>query len=147
MPTSAVQPEEKRRRGAIVTAVRGKYAPLVLALMIFLIAIIATVFAWHFARVELEDRQHEEFAFQARQMERRIEQRMGNYEQVQRGTRAFLLGSMKVDRKDFRDYIASLRLEETYPGIQGVALVELVMPADLEAHTAAQRRSPSGWTV
>ncbi|HEX8614434.1 MAG TPA: CHASE domain-containing protein [Telluria sp.] len=147
MPTSVAQPEEKRQRGALVTAVRAKYAPSVLALTIFLIAIVATAFAWQFARTELENSQHAEFAFQARQMERRIEQRMGNYEQVQRGTQAFLLGSMKVERKDFRDYIASLRLEETYPGIQGIALVELLAAGELDAHNAAQRRESPGYTV
>ncbi|WP_164557747.1 PAS domain S-box protein [Massilia atriviolacea] len=147
MPTSAVQPEEKRRHDAPAAAVRGKYTPLLLALAIFLISIVATAFAWHFARAELDESQHAEFAYQARQMERRIEQRMGNYQHVQRGTQAFLLGSMAVARADFRDYIASLRLEETYPGIQGIALVELVRPGELDTHTATQRRASPGYTV
>ncbi len=147
MPTSVAPPEEKRQPGALVTAIRGQYAPSVLAATIFLIAIIATAFAWRFAHAELEESQQAEFSFQARQVERRIEQRMGNYQQVQRGTQAFLLGSMQVDGKDFRDYIASLRLEETYPGIQGIALVELVAPSELDKHTAARRRDSPGYTV
>ncbi|MDQ1829266.1 CHASE domain-containing protein [Massilia scottii] len=147
MPTSVDQPDEKRSGGPGIARLRGKYAPLILALSIFLLALTATGFAWQFARTQLLDSQNAEFAFEARQMERRIEQRMATYEQVQRGTQAFLLGSMQVERKDFRAYIATLRLEETYPGIQGIALVELVAPERLDAHIAAQRRESPGYTV
>jgi PAS domain S-box-containing protein len=147
MPNSVVPSEEKRRPGRLSAAVRGKYAPSVLALGIFVLASVASAVAWHLARAELENSQHAEFAYQARQMERRIDQRMGNYQQVQRGTQAFLLGSMQVERKDFRDYIASLRLEQTYPGIQGIALVQLLAPHQLAAHNGAQRRDHPGYAV
>ncbi|MFB9243037.1 CHASE domain-containing protein [Massilia antarctica] len=147
MPNSVAQPDDKRSGGPRAARPRSKYAAFILALSIFLLAMIATGFAWHFARAELLASQEAEFAFETREMERRLEQRMATYEQVQRGTQAFLLGSMQVDSKDFRAYIASLKLDETYPGIQGIALVELLAPAQLDAHTAQRRRESPAYTV
>ncbi len=143
MPASVTERESHRDLHhdleSTATAPRERYTPPVLALIVLIIALVATYFAWRSAGDELLRQQTGEFAYQTRQMERRILQRMATYEQVQRGTQAFLLGSMKVERDDFRTFVASLKLDETYPGIQGIALVEIVQPNALAAHTAALR--------
>lgn len=61
---------------------------------------------------------------------------MATYEQVLRGTQAHLLGSAKAGYKDFSLYVESLRLNEKYPGIQGIALVEIVPKSLVDRHIA-----------
>jgi PAS domain S-box-containing protein len=114
--------------------------PEMLASVVFLLSLAATYGAWHAVDQQIELSRQAEFDFQARLTVRRIEQRMSTYEQVERDTQAFLLGSMDVRRADFRLFVRSIRLEERFPGIQGLALAELVPPAGRAAHRAAIRR-------
>ncbi|MDL2355851.1 MAG: CHASE domain-containing protein [Pseudomonadota bacterium] len=111
-----------------------------LALGVLLLALAATFSAWHDARAQLLAFQQSEFDFSARQTVRRIEQRMATYEQVERSTQAFLLGSMEVSADDFRRFVLALRLNEHFRGIQGVALAKLLAPAELAGHVAAMRK-------
>ncbi|GGE79810.1 hypothetical protein GCM10008020_25750 [Massilia psychrophila] len=113
--------------------------PEMLAIAVFLLSLAATFGAWHVVEQQIENSRRAEFEFQTRQTVRRIEQRMSTYEQVERDTQAFMLGSMDAKRADFRLFVQSIRLEERFPGIQGLALVELVLPAGLAAHLAAIR--------
>ncbi|MDB5920065.1 MAG: diguanylate cyclase [Massilia sp.] len=113
--------------------------PELLALLVFLLSLGATFGAWHVVDQQIERSRQAEFDFQTRQAVRRIAQRMDTYEQVERDTQAFLLGSMDVKRADFRLFVQSIRLEERFPGIQGLALVELIEPASRAAHLAAIR--------
>ena len=98
-----------------------------------------TLAGWYLAgeleRQELENRFHA----RAAEIPLRIESRLSGYEQVLRGSAGFLSASDVVTRAEWRNYIASLRLNERYPGIQGVGFARRVRPEDLPAHTAAMR--------
>lgn len=118
----------------------GKHIPFLLAAGTFAISIAATFAAWNVANQEAVRLSETEFRFEVRQAVRRIEQRMATYEGAARSAQAYLLGSIKVRREDFRLFVASLRLQEEFPGIQGVALVELVPPRRLGEHVAAMQR-------
>ena len=108
---------------------RGWKTPLILALLVFALSLAVTFVAWRAADAELDNATQSEFDFEVRQAVRRIEQRMATYEQVERGTQAFLLGSMAIRGDDFSHFVATLRLAEKFPGIQGIALAELKQPA------------------
>lgn len=116
-----------------------KRIPLMLGLAVFTLSLGATYSAWDIASDQLQRARQSEFDFQVRQAARRIEVRMETYAQVQRGVVAFLLGSMDVDRADFRLFVSSLKLDEKFPGIQGLAVVRLVAPDQLAQHLAAIR--------
>ena len=113
--------------------------PLVLALLVWALALGATWGAWRIAQQQLERHWQAQFDFEARQSVRRLEERMGTYEQVERDTQAFLLGAMRVTRADFRLFVDAIKLEQRFPGIQGIALAELVTPAQLPGHLARMR--------
>jgi PAS domain S-box-containing protein len=113
--------------------------PLLLALAVCAAALCATWGAWRIAHQQLERHWQAQFDFEARQGVRRLEERMATYEQVERDTQAFLLGSMRVSRADFRLFLDSVKLAQRFPGIQGIALSEIVAPAQLPAHLARIR--------
>ena len=138
MPDSA-SPRSQPAVSRVERRVRGRHAPLLLALAILVLSLAATFLAWRSASESVTRERQAEFAFQTRQTVKRIEQRMLTYQQVQRGTQAFLLGSMDVRRDDFRLFVASLRLEQNFPGIQGIALVRKLAPGQVAAHAAAMR--------
>ncbi|MGJ9420655.1 CHASE domain-containing protein, partial [Massilia sp. CMS3.1] len=118
----------------------GKNLPFLLTVGTFVISVAATFAAWNVANQEDVRLSETEFRFEVRQAVRRIEQRMTTYEGVARSAQAYLLGSVKVRREDFSLFVASLRLQQKFPGIQGIALVELVHPRGMAEHVIAMRR-------
>ncbi len=71
--------------------------------------------------------QQASFDFQNREITLRIEQRLVAYEQVLRGARGLLEASEAVNRAEFGRYVASLRLGDHYPGIQGIGFSPLIL--------------------
>lgn len=119
---------------------RWAASPEMLAVVAFLLALAVTLLLGNLAKTYSENVLEAEFDFQVRQTAKRIEERMATYEQVQRGAQAFLTASNSVDREAFQVYVSSLRLDEKYPGIQGLAISQIV-PKDMkEQHIAAVRR-------
>lgn len=92
------------------------------------------------ARRSTEDMLEDEFAFRSREIIVNIERRMSNYEQVLQGTAGLYAASASVSRDEFVTYVQFLRLQERYPGIQGIGFSLLVRPEDKAAHVAAIRQ-------
>ncbi len=118
---------------------RDGLLPQLLALLIFLLSFATTYGLWRSAHVEAMKELQADFDFRVLETAERIEQRMGTYEQVLRGTKGFLGGSTDVSHERFRAYVEALRLERHYPGIQGIALSQIVPPADKDRHEADLR--------
>ncbi|MGV3742771.1 MAG: CHASE domain-containing protein, partial [Burkholderiaceae bacterium] len=118
----------------------SRHFPLLLAGILFFILLAITYGLWSSAQLNAKKSLQTDFAFQAQEMTDVIVQRMAAYEQVLLGTRGFLTSSEFVTRSEFHSYVASLQLEELFPGVQGVGLAEIVSKADLYDHTEAIRR-------
>ncbi|WP_158598048.1 CHASE domain-containing protein [Noviherbaspirillum saxi] len=65
---------------------------------------------------------------------------MRTYEQVLRGTKAFLQGAPHKARNEFHVYINTLQLTEQFPGIQGIGISEIIPHARLTSHIAEVRQ-------
>jgi PAS domain S-box-containing protein len=63
-----------------------------------------------------------------------LQLRMHAYEQVLRGGVGFFSASERISRKDWQIYVASLGLDENFPGIQGIGFSKHLRRADLERH-------------
>lgn len=117
-----------------------RYLPLLLAALTLLLALAATFILWSNAENIAEQNLRAEFDFEVRDQILRIERRMGIYEQVLRGTAGFLRGSKEVSRDEYRSYIDTLKLNEYFPGIQGIGLAEIIKPAEISEHIASVRK-------
>ena len=131
-------PAKPRPRTALAGRWRLRQAEA-LALAVFALALAATFSLWQVAERQMERNRQSEFDAQARRTLRSLEQRMATYEQVERDTVGFLLGKMAVTRADFRLYVDAIDLQQRFPGIQGLALVQLVPAPARAAHVAAMR--------
>ena len=108
--------------------------PIQLASAIFFVSLLATFALWKNAQNQAEQELRTEFQVKARMTARRIEQRMETYEQVARSTQSFLLASPDVTREDFHIFIKALKLDEKFPGIQGISWVQAIPKQMLATH-------------
>lgn len=99
----------------------------------------ATYLLWRDARQEAERELQTTFDFRVREAALRIRQRMLAYEQVLRGVQGLFAASHKVERSGFREYVAKLRLDEIYPGIQGVDYCPWVPAPNKQRHIETVR--------
>ncbi len=64
-----------------------------------------------------------------------VRTRMLSYEQILRsGAARIASSSPAISRRDFREFINHLQLEERFPGIQAIGYAERVKPAEIAAH-------------
>lgn len=68
------------------------------------------------------------------EMSLHIRERLRGYEQILQGALGFMASSDEVTRDEWRDYIDHLRLDETYPGIQGLGFAKRIRPDELASH-------------
>jgi len=113
--------------------------PLLLAALVFLASLIVTYLVADSAERAAESELESTFHYRARDLETALQRRMAVYEQVLRGARGFLRGSVDVSRADFADYYALLRLNERFPGIEALGVASIIPRAGLDAHVAAVR--------
>jgi len=114
----------------------GKLLPwLVLA-----VGFAATYFLQQAAFNAARQTQQDNFAYQVREITLRIEQRLAAYEQVLRGVKGLYIASKSVERNAFHDFVASLRLENRFPGIQGVGFSLIIPPQEKARHIEAIRK-------
>ena len=69
-----------------------------------------------------------------------IESRLNSHVQVLHGVASLFNASETVTRQEFHRYVAGLRLEESYPGIQGIGFSQFIRPDQKAAHEAAIRQ-------
>jgi len=118
----------------------GWYRAHLLPWLILAISLFITYLAWkdtqHAAAQVLQTR----FDYQVREIADDIDKRMKTYEQVMRGVDGLFSHADIVRREEFRNYIARLRLKESYPGIQSVRFVPIVPRTEKNRHIAAIRK-------
>ena len=134
--TSTVKPAPPPSRDALIWLRHGRYLPW-LALAVFLTM---TYQFWKVAQRNASQELQTYFDFRVREANSRIEQRMMAYEQVLRGAQGLFAASTNVDRDEFRCYVSTLRLEQNYPGIQGIGFSLMVPAVRKDEHTAAIRK-------
>ncbi len=117
----------------------ARMAPFLPWLILF-VSLIVTLKMWQDARAEAERELRGDFKARVLETSRRIEQRMLDYEQVLAGVRGLFSASREVDRYEFRAFVAALKIESSFPGVQSVGWVPIVTAAQKEKHIAAIRR-------
>lgn len=107
--------------------------------LVFTVSLFVTLQLWYGARQEAESALRSVFQARVDDTSRRIEQRMLDYEQVLAGVRGLFAASDKVERSEFRAFIAALNIEKNFPGVQSVGWVPIITAAQKQAHIAALR--------
>jgi signal transduction histidine kinase/CHASE1-domain containing sensor protein len=104
--------------------------PLLIAVILFFISLLT----WQLTSRSIELRNLARFRNLSNQIEREISSRMMIYVNTLVQTRSMFYVTKEVDRKEFRDYVKSLKLQELFPGIQGIGYSLKISSRDLTAH-------------
>ena len=125
-----------------------RHADRLAILMMFLLAFGVTLAAWQFANNAVEIEAHHQFEFRVVQMHEKIRGRMLDYEQVLRGGTGLFAAATSVNRREWRTYVDSLRLDNSYPGIHALGYVERVSGNARQAQIARVRAEGyPGYTI
>ncbi len=109
------------------------------AWVVLLICLALTLIAWNGLRIQAMRNAEQQFELHVRDVVYSIEERLRQHEQILLGGEGLFAASVSVDRAEWRTYVERLHLDRNYPGIQGVGFVQIIKPADLQAHIAAIR--------
>ncbi|WP_307728969.1 CHASE domain-containing protein, partial [Massilia sp. IC2-477] len=114
--------------------------PLLLAMLVLLATLVVTFTAWSSAKRSAESQLLETFDYRTRDMVYSISRRMAIYEQVLRGARGYLRGSVELERRDWEEYYRVLRLDQSFPGMEALGIASIVPPSEVARHEALMRR-------
>jgi len=115
------------------------HAPMLMALLVFALTMLVTFVAWSSAQRSAESQLREAFDYHTRDMGYAIGRRLLVYEQVLRGARGFLRGSVDLSRAEFAEYYQVLRLDQSFPGLEALAIATALQPGAVAAHEARVR--------
>jgi len=111
---------------------------------VLVLTLAASMAAWWYVRVLAEDRARSQLESAADDLVHRIDRRMVAYEQILHAGAAFFAASKEVTRAEWRDFVDNLRLDEHFPGVQGVGFAQRVPGAELARHEASMRAQGLG---
>jgi PAS domain S-box-containing protein len=101
--------------------------------------LLLVLLANHVLFLNLRQSRQDEFVLHVQDVVDAIRARMRRHEQILLGAAGLYDASGTVERDEWRAYIARLRLEVNFPGIQGVGYSQVLRPAELAAHVRAVR--------
>jgi PAS domain S-box-containing protein len=105
-----------------------------LVISVLLIGTLLTLMAWQNAVGVVTEEDQARFEQETSDSLALIQERMQVYGQVLRGVKGLFVASDNVSREEFRAYTEELGLEQTYPGILGVAYALYLTPSQLDQH-------------
>lgn len=109
------------------------------AWFILALSISVTLFLWHHTRIDVMESARERFDFQVSEAEFAVHQRMLAYKQVLRGGVGLFNSSQMVSREEWREYVDILKIDENYPGIQGMGFSRRILSAEKDTHIRQTR--------
>ncbi|MCZ4279706.1 CHASE domain-containing protein [Kiloniella laminariae] len=104
------------------------------------LSIILTVSAWYISDQQVLQRSQEKFTRESSQVIELVKERMGLYENALWGGVAFIdANGGDVSYDDWFSYASSLRIEQVFPGINGIGVIYNIDPSRLDSFLEQQR--------
>jgi len=104
------------------------------AWIVLVASLLISTIAWYIARGEVTKKAHVRFEFQVKSIESGIHERLNAYELLLLGGVGLFEASDEVTREDWRLYVKTLRIDQHYPGIQGVGFSRRILPTEKAVH-------------
>lgn len=107
---------------------------MIIAWVTLIVALTITGFYWYYAKKSIEDNANERFNNRINDISLSIIKRMQHYEQVLKGGLGLFHAMENITKEDWRNYISSLNIDESYPGILGIGFTKIIEKKDLQTH-------------
>jgi signal transduction histidine kinase len=116
--------------------------------LILCLSIILTIAAWYFSTEQVAQKVEERFNRETVQVIELVKERITLYEQALWGAVAFNhANDNKVDNLQWEKYAASLHIDQTYPGINGIGIIYNIKPEKLKTYFAQQRLNRADYAI
>lgn len=102
--------------------------PLLVLLLALILTLLSAYYVSHSAKVS----DHLRFDSAAERTKTKIKDRIETYIAVLRGGAGLFAASDAVRLEDFRNYVRRIRVQELFPGIQGVGYVQRIRPEEVD---------------
>ncbi|MBF0560569.1 MAG: CHASE domain-containing protein [Alphaproteobacteria bacterium] len=106
---------------------------------VLVLSLLLTGLAWWISNNFVHQRAEDRFRFEVADITTSLQKRMRAYEAVLRGGAGLFEASDRVTRQGWKKFFSTLRIDQYFPGIQGIGYGQVVSPADLSGHIAAVR--------
>ena len=110
------------------------------ALTVLLLGLLGSALAGWLVKQAIEDDATRQFAAACDAITIKIEERLVAYAVLLQGGQGLFAASESVERDEWRDYVETVKAEQTVPGHEGIGFTQLIKPEELAAHQAAVRR-------
>lgn len=110
-----------------------------IAWLVLLFTLLVQLVVFQHLRSNEEQAANQQFDLLSEKVIEAIQRRLHNHEQILLGGAGLFDASGLVSREQWHTYTQRLRLDERYPGIQGVGFTQAITPAERAAHEAAIR--------
>ncbi|WP_192822286.1 CHASE domain-containing protein [Rufibacter sp. LB8] len=104
-----------------------------LALGSFVLVLGITLYAYNVSKESDKLEDTKTFEIRSVQIKSALERRMGHYLQILKSVNGLFAASDTVSRTDFQQFLGSLQIEKTYPGIQGIGFAVMLPRAEVPA--------------
>ncbi len=112
------------------------------------LSLILTFGAWYVTDQQVQQKTQARFEFQSNQIINLVRERMEKYEEaLWAGVAALHMQSKPSDRSSWKEFAESLKVEERYPGVNGVGVIHYVPTAKLENYLAWQRKELPAYKI
>lgn len=108
--------------------------------VVFLLCASLTTAIWRSMRTDAKQLAEARFSFKVREAGAAIKQRLRVYENALLGASGLFAINGNINRVAWRTYVQSLRVEENYPGIQGIGYAAWVPAEEKDDVVADVRR-------
>lgn len=107
--------------------------------LVVCLSVLLTFGAWHFSKMQIAKRVESRFHLEADRAVELIKERMELYEYALWASAALFDASERVDHAEWITYANSLRIDQSYPGINGIGVIHNLQPSELEAYLDRER--------
>ena len=109
------------------------------AWVVLVVGLLATGFISLQVKHSLEQVAAGRFALVCDQITLKISERLHAYALILRGGAGLFAASREVERREWRNYVETLRAQGSIPGVQGIGFALAIAPEKLDEHIAGIR--------
>ncbi len=107
--------------------------------LLLAVGLAVTAVAALYQHSQAEMRVNRDFDSLCREIQARVEVRLDSCEQILSSAAAFFADDNGVTREEWREFAASLNIERSFPGIEGIGFAPIIPARELERHQAGIR--------
>lgn len=94
--------------------------------IVLFVSLLLTAVAGYITKYNIDADERKDFGYACNELKKAISVRLSAHAQLLRSGSAFIMGSEKVTRKEWKRFVENEKIEKNLPGVQGVGFSEII---------------------